>query len=190
MIYRGFLDLLIFAYIIAWGDRRNRQAYGSTNLMDPDANITGIRAEHAMSRILAAPMCWVDRPGGDGGADLIVPGIGVVDVKGTKGAAYLKVDERKLFADVYILVECKRPRDPECPAVPIGWATREMVQNAEKRPFGSSISHHIHRSQLRLMDELYAQCIEVEVTEDSWWTRTMELLAISVAKPTKRKEHR
>lgn len=113
----------------------------------------GLRGEECIALRYGLPMDLTLKPGGDKGKDLTLPNGLVIDVKTARKAYHLLVEEGKVRADIFVLVQYYDEGDT-CEA--LGWLYKQEVLDAPVRDVGryGIMSHAVHAGDLRDMRNL------------------------------------
>lgn len=115
----------------------------------------GIEGEIAFGEKYGLMTYWLGReskPYGDGGIDFDVPGLGTIGVKTAQKAYFLLEKATKATADFYPLGQYENDGEVSF----IGWAYGSDLAKVLPKDIGKKgiLSHYIHRSKLRPMQEL------------------------------------
>ena len=128
------------------------QDHKSSRPLSDDYEFIGISGEAKFAEEWGLPLDIEIRPGGDGGQDFRLDGIGKVDVKTAQRPGNLIVEVGKVHSDAYVLAGYSKETDE---TKLIGWEFKDKILKAPTRDFGYGIiNHYISRHELRPMSEL------------------------------------
>ena len=125
----------------------------SQRLLSNKSERVGIVGEFQFACEFRLPLDWERaKAGGDNGIDFIIPVRFTLDVKTSRNAIHLLVEQGKVKADLYVQAEYS---DETGRAELLGWEYAKAVLRAPVKDFGTGIdTHYIHRDNLRKMSDL------------------------------------
>ena len=114
--------------------------------------LSGLMGEFAVSRVLKVPFNSAHHLGGDGGSDLNIKGKRVQIKTSKTDSLIFNRDDRRLKADVCVLVQTLGPSRVEIH----GWCTRgEFYSQCQERDFGYGMRDVVEAHKLQPIDTLF-----------------------------------
>ncbi len=144
-------------YIIAEAAARQQShsAHSSQRPLSNGYDVVGLAGEFEFGRMFGLMPDLTAKAGGDSGVDFLLPLKFAVDVKTFRKAKNLIHEQKKKFADVFVLAEYD---DVTSRAQLLGWEWGARLKAAPIKDFGYGVlNHHISANELRPMAELLSR---------------------------------
>jgi len=140
---------------------REREAlhrnHASSRPLSPDYEIIGLAGEQQFAVEFGLEVDTKARPGGDGGIDFQLPGVGSVDVKTACRPFNLLHEQGKTPPDIFVLARFDRDDS----ATLLGWEWAEVVIAQPVKDFGYGvINHYLSANRLRPIETLKAMALK------------------------------
>ncbi len=143
-------------------ERENIHAHHSSSRpLSEDYELVSLIGEAAFAGAFHLPLDLGRKPGGDGGADFVIPLAFRVDVKTARKPVHLIVEKGKVAADIYVLAQYIEDTKT---ARLLGWEWGAVLSKAPVKDFGYGIvNHYIHQSALRPISSLMSRVMSLSL---------------------------